>query len=314
MILTLWIIVFILSLTLLIFSSDWFVDAAEKIGIFFKWPSFIVGVIIVGIGTSLPELASSIASVIQGSSEIVVGNVLGSNIANIFLVLGVAAIAGKYFELKYDILKVDIPFLITSALIISLMLRDLNFSIIEAVICLIFLFIYVYISLKSNAIDEIIEDFEEGKNHDVKFLTWIMLVISPLLISIGANYAIKAVINISEILKVGNEVIALSAVALGTSLPEVMVTIQASKKGNMEMAVGNVIGSNIFNTFAVMGISAFIGKLTIPVDIMSLTVPVFLGATLMFIIITSDKKIFRFEGVLLIGFYIYFIGNLFGLI
>ncbi len=310
----LWIAVFAASLALLIFASDWFISAAEKIGLYFKIPSFVIGVIIIGIGTSLPELASSIASVLKGNSEIVVGNAIGSNITNIFLVMGVGAFVGKRFDLKYDILRSDIPFLIASAMLISLMVIDKNFSLPEAIICIALLILYIYTSFKNGSIDEELDEFEDSHEHKLTPFVWTMLFVSPALIALGATWTVNAVIEISNTLGIATEMIALSAVALGTSLPEVMVTIQAARRGNPEMAVGNVIGSNIFNTLAVMGIPALFGKLIIPDELVSFHIPMFLGATLLLVVITSDKKVYRFEGIILLSFYVFFIGNIFGLI
>ncbi|MDA3809937.1 MAG: calcium/sodium antiporter [Spirochaetaceae bacterium] len=310
----LWLAVFAAALALLIFSSDWFISAAEKFGIMFKIPSFVIGVVIIGIGTSLPELASSISSVVKGSSEIVVGNAIGSNITNIFLVLGVSAFVGKKFEIKFDILRSDIPFLVASAILISLMIMDGNFTTAEAIICIIVLVLYVYTSFKNGAIDQEIEVFEEKHKHNVTVLTWIILFVSPALIAVGASWTVNAIIKLSEVIGLGTEVISLTMLALGTSLPEVMVSIQAARKGNPEMAVGNVIGSNIFNTLAVMGIPALFGKLIIPEDIVINTIPIFLGATVMMVVIISDKKVYRFEGIILFAFYLFFIGHSFGFI
>jgi len=310
----LWIAVFAASLALLIFSSDWFIEAAEQIGLYFKIPSFVIGVIIVGIGTSLPELASSVAAVAKGNSEIVIGNVVGSNITNIFLVMGLGAFVGKQFKLEFDILRSDVPFLISSAILLSLMIIDRNYTLAEAIISIVLLVLYIYTSFKNGAIDEEIHDFEEKHEHKLTVLNWIMLFASPALIALGATWTVNSVIEISKIVGIGTEIIALSAVALGTSLPEAMVTVQAARKGNPEMAVGNVIGSNIFNTLAVMGISAFVGKLAIPQDIVSFHIPLFLGATVIMVVIAADKKVYRFEGIILLLFYLFFLGNTFGFI
>jgi cation:H+ antiporter len=310
----LWLVIFAAALALLIFSSDWFINAAEKIGLKFKIPSFVIGVIIVGIGTSLPELATSIVSVFKNNSEIVVGNAIGSNITNIFLVMGIGAFVGKKFDLKFNILRSDIPFLVASAVLISLMIMDKNFTTAEAVICIGLLVLYIYTSFKNGTIDQELDELEDKISHNVTVLTWIMIFLAPALIALGATWTVNAVIEISKIIGIGTELISLSVVALGTSLPEVMVSFQAARKGNPEMAVGNVIGSNIFNTLAVMGIPALFGKLIIPENIVSFSIPVFLGATLLMVVITSDKKIYRFEGIILLSFYAFFIGNIFGIV
>ncbi len=301
----LWTAVLIGSIAVMVKGSDFFVDSAEKIGIAIGMPSFIVGVIIVGIGTSLPELITSLTAVAKDAPAIVVSNVLGSNIANIFLILGLAGLIGKRFTIHYDILHTDIPFLAGSAVMITLMIMDREFTTAEAVLCIIILIIYLVRSFGNSA------DHSMEKGEKASVLTVIILLVSPALIYLGANYTIQAVVELSRLLGIGEEIITLSAVALGTSLPEAMVTIQAARKGNPEMSVGNVVGSNIFNTLIVMGIPGIAGQLVIPANVLTFSVPVFLGATFIFILITLDSKVNRGEGLMLLTFYAFFIGSLF---
>lgn len=314
MTLFLWILALLGGLLILSLSSDWFVDAAEKVGIHFKLPGFIIGVVIIGFGTSLPELASSIVSVLQGRSEIVISNAIGSNITNIFLVLGVSALFAGSYTIKHDIFQTDIPFLMGSAILISLMTYDQNFTVVEGIICLLALGLYLYRSITHGLISEQIKEDEAEAEESPSVMTWIIMFISPVLITLGANLTVKSVVAVSEILKIGTEIIAVTVVSLGTSLPEVMVSIQASRKGKGDMAVGNVIGSNIFNTFAVMGVSAFFGTLKISASYPVKTLPIFLGATVMAYFIIQDKKVFRFEGILLLLFYVFFLGSSYGII
>jgi cation:H+ antiporter len=304
----LWIVIFVVSLAVLIKASDFFISSSEAVGIFFGLPSFIVGVIIVAFGTSLPELVSSIIAVVEESSEIVVGNALGSNITNILLVLGVTAVIGKEFTINYNLMRVDLPFLLGSAVLISLMLWDDVFSLGEAFICIVGLGIYVFNSLRTK------DSEAQAKQKRPKPITWILLVVSPVFVYLGAKYTVEAVVQISSIIGIGSEIIALSAVAFGTSLPEVVVSISAAKKGNPEMSVGNIIGSNIFNTFAVLGIPALIGPLTVPSNIRTFAIPVFLGATVLAIVVTMEKKVNRWAGSMFLVFYIFFIAKLFELI
>jgi len=298
--------IFIASLIVLVKASDYFVNAAERIGLALGMSSFVVGVVIVGIGTSLPELVSSVLAVVGGSSEIVIGNVLGSNITNILLVLGVAAVIGKEFSIDYDLMKVDLPILLGSSFLLALMIWDTNFSTGEAILCLICLVIYILNSFVKQP------ELEDEKRETAGGKYWMMLLLSPVFIFLGAKFTVDSVIAMSKILGIGAEVIALSAVALGTSLPEVMVTISATRKGNPEMAIGNIIGSNIFNTFVVMGVSALVGTLTIPKAIIEFSLPVFIFATVLYVVITMDKKVNRWEGGLLLAFYLFFIGQLYG--
>ena len=313
-----WIIVFVVSLFVLIKASDYFTHSAEKIGLFFGIPLFIVGATIVAVGTSLPELISSIFAVLRNSSEIVVGNVVGSNVTNIFLVLGIAAIVGKKLKLTYELVHVDLPLLIGSAFLLAVTIWDGIFSFPEALLCLASIILYLLYTISTKKEHENIEikketkeEVKQGRKLDWK--TLVILAVSAFFIYLGAKYTVESIIKLSEIFNIGKEIIAISAVALGTSLPELMVTISATKKGKPEMAVGNILGSNIFNALAVMGIPALIGTLIIPHSILTFGLPMMLIATLLYFFITHDKEVTKWEGWLLVIFYVFFIGKLFSL-
>jgi cation:H+ antiporter len=307
MAIVLWISVLIVSIFALVKASDLFVDGAEVTGKALGLPSFVVGVVIVGVGTSLPELISSLVAVNSGASEIVVGNVLGSNITNIFLVLGVAALISKNFKFNSDMMHGDLPILLTSSMLLYFFLSDGNFTTGEAIFSLIALVAYIFHSMGAG---------KEGAVEKEKITTSaiVKLIVAPILIYLGAKYTVKAVIEIAEIVNIGKEMIALTAVALGTSLPEVMVSIAASKKDNGDMVVGNIVGSNIFNTFAVMGIPALVGKLVIPDGVLHFSLPLSVGATLLFLFSVMDKKVPKWEGGFLIIFYVYFIGHTYNIL
>ena len=313
-----WTIIFIASIYVLIKASDYFTDSEEKIGLFLKIPAFIVGVTIVAVGTSLPELISSIFAVLNNASEIVVGNVIGSNIANIFLVLGVAAILGKKLKVHYGLIHVDLPILFGATMLFTIAIWDGHFSLIEALLSLALLIVYVMYTITTQKTDKEIKkelkkrnNFKKPKTLDKK--VWLTLILSSIFIFLGAKYTIDSVIQLSKILNIATEIIAISAVALGTSLPELFVSFTAAKKGNPEMAIGNILGSNIFNTLAVMGIPALIGKLIIPASILTFALPVMIIATLTYYFTTQDREVTKWEGWMLLILYILFIGKLFNL-
>ncbi len=316
----LWILIFVISLAVLIKSSDIFVGAAEKIGLSFGLSAFLTGVLIVGVGTSLPELVSSIIATTKGATEIVIGNVLGSNITNIFLVLGIAGLIGKNFTIKHDLMRVDIPFLLSATLLMSLMILDGSFSMIEGILCLLAFIIYIFFTVMSPVPEtksigfetsESIKDPDKKKNSLVK--AFILVILSSAGIFIGAKFTVDSVIAISSILGIATDIIALTAIALGTSLPEVLVTISASKRGNPEMAVGNIIGSNIFNGLVVMGIPSLIAPLHIPHSIIIFSLPTLIAAVLIYSFMVHDKKINQLEGGTLLIFYFYFVGRILGI-
>ncbi|MFK7948483.1 MAG: calcium/sodium antiporter [Saprospiraceae bacterium] len=305
--LLLWPGIFIVSLAFLVKASDWFVNGAETIGIALGIPPFIVGVTIVAVGTSLPELASSISAVFAGSTDIVAGNAIGSNITNIVLVMGLVAIFSKQkIEIKRDIMDVDIPMLVASALLLWFLIADLNFTMLDAAMLIAGMFIFLAYTFTKSGDDE-----EEITRQKIGWQTIALVIGSGALIYFSANYTVMAIQEISDLLGIGTGVIALSLVALGTSLPEVLVSVTAARKGNTEIAFGNVIGSNIFNTFAVMGIPRFLGPIEIPASIIEFSLPMMVGITIFFAIICLSRRISRFEGMFLLLFYLVFMIGLF---
>jgi len=296
---------FILSLAVLLKAADWFIDSAEEIGLSLGISPFIIGVTIIAFGTSLPELATSLASVFNGASEIVIGNVVGSNITNIALVLGLTVVVSKEIKLHNQIWHVDMPFLISSSFLMWFLVRDANVSIFEAIIFLGSLALFLIYSLKSDEGDE--DQFRKK----VSWKSYAWLVVGGALVWLGAKYTIDAITNLSLLMGISNEIIALSMVALGTSLPEVIVSIGAAKKGKTSIAVGNVLGSNIFNTFAVMGIPAFFGKLVIPQSVLDFSLPLMVALTILFAVMTISRRITRWEGIILLIFYVFYMVELF---
>ena len=295
-------IIFLVSLAVLLIGSDWLIESAEKIGLSFGISPFIIGVTIVAFGTSLPELAASIASVFSGTSEIVAGAVVGSNIANILLVLGLTTIVGKGIKLDFNIMEVDIPLLLISAILFYFAVYDLQFTFVESILFLVALVFFLYSTVTGN-IDE------EGERPKVKPIKYLLLVIGGVMVYFGATYTIYALEQIASSLGVSADIIALTVVAVGTSLPEVIVSMAAARKGKHAIAVGNVLGSNIFNTYGVMAIPSFFGELKFTPDIMEFPVPFMIVMTLLFAFIVMTNKIGKWVGVMLVILYVFYISQ-----
>lgn len=319
-----WAAVFVVSLMVLIKSSDSFTDAAEEIGLFFKLPPFLIGVTIVALGTSLPELISSLFALFGGNSEIVSGNVVGSNITNICLVLGMAAVVGRKMKLEYEIINVDLPLLISSAFILAITIFDGEFTFWEAVLCLVGIVIYFVRIVSSEKKGK--KAKEEGKKLE-KYLKeelhWtkqlpikevVILFVSGVFIFFSAKYTVDSAVKISELINIGAEIIAASIIALGTSLPELAVSLTAAKKGKAEIAVGNILGSNIFNALGVMGITGLFGTLLISESIILFGLPLMIITTFVVLFVTQDKEVTRWEGYFLLLFYVFYIGKIFNIL
>lgn len=298
-------VLFIVSLAVLLKASDWFIDSAERIGLSLGISPFIIGVTIVAFGTSLPELAASIVAVFEGESELVVSNVVGSNITNIALVLGITALVVKRIDLEYNIWHIDMPYLWGSAFLLYFVLLDGNLSVPECIIFLVGIVVFLAYSMGSDS-------SRSDDRPPVNWKHYSLLIIGGLLVWAGANYTIIGIKGLSEIAGISSEVIGLSAVAIGTSLPEVIVSLNAARKGKASIAIGNVLGSNIFNTYVVMGIPGLLGNLIIPEKVIEFYLPMMVAMTLLFGVISNNKKITRWEGSILLLFYALFMIEIFG--
>ena len=313
-----WILIFILSLAVLIKASDYFTQSAEQIGLNLGIPQYVIGVTIVSIGTSLPELISSVLAVTKGVPEVVAGNVVGSNIANIFLILACGAIFSKQrLRVEKSLLPVDLPLLIGSALFLGITVYDDHeFTFGEAVLFLIANVVFIAYNVFENRQrgNRKVDELNQRKTFNGEIgKQLLILVISGVFIYFGAKYTIDSIIKISEILQIATGVIAVTAVALGTSLPELAVTYSAARKGNGGIVIGNVLGSNVFNTFMVMGIPGLMATLPFPASLINPGLIIMIVATALFLVVTVDREISRWEGMFFVLIYIYFIGKSFGL-
>ncbi len=297
------------AIAVLVKSADYFVDAARDLGLHLRLPSFIVGVTLVAMGTSLPELVSSLAGVVRGEPSIVVGNVIGSNIANIALIWGIAAIMAGRINLRISFLVVDLPFFIGSALLLVLALWDRVFSVPEAALFIAAILIYLVYTATTRRRKK---EMEEAPTMSVKKGIFLLLL-GGVGIYFGADYSVYGVIELSKLLGVGTETLAMTVMALGTSLPELTVTVVAARRGHPEISLGNVIGSNIFNTFVVMGIPGLWGAITISPEAHDFSLPMMAGLSFLFFFVMQGRRVVHWQGWFLLLFYVYFIGKTVGL-
>ncbi len=300
-----YVVVFVVALVVLLKSSDWFVEASERIGLSLGVSPFVIGVTIVAFGTSLPELASSVVSVLAGHSEIVAGNVIGSNVANVCLVLGLTAIVAKRIDIDLSVLDIDVPILFTSALLLWVFSRDGLIDVWEGVLLIGMLAIFLLNSFNTHSAPEGHERTAVG------WRTYAMLVGGGVGVYFGADYTVTSITEISTAVGISPGIVAMSVVALGTSLPEVFVSVAAARKGKPELAIGNVVGSNIFNSFGVMGIPALFGEVYVPADQLAFSLPFMIGVTVLFVFLSAARNVSSWEGVTLLALYVIFVVELF---
>jgi cation:H+ antiporter len=299
--LLLWSLALLASLGCLVKASDYFLGAAERVGLGFGLSPFIVGVTIVAFGTSFPELVSGVVAVLEGASEIAVGTAVGSNVTNILLILGLAAVVGGGMKVAYELVRVDLPFLFGSSLALMLFAFDGSIGRVEGLLSLLALSIYA------------VEVAREPPRRRPGWRTWLTILASGALIHVGAHFTVVSTLRVSELLGVGSEIIATSAIALGTSLPELIVSIRSAAAGKPEISIGNVIGSNVFNALGVIGVAALVGTLSVPSVLSTFALPVMIGVTVLGFFVLQEQEVTRWDGGLLLVLYVAFITQLVGL-
>jgi len=313
-----WLAVLAGALLVLVKAADVFTDGAEAVGLSLGLPPYVVGVTIVAVGTSLPELVSSVIAVVRGNPEIVLGNVVGSNIANILLVLGIAAILGRRMTATWEILHVDLPLLVSSAFLLAIVAWDGGVTLAESLACILGTVIYVTYALNMSLrregrhadLEQSVEEELGAERGRISSSVWLKLAFGAVGVYFGAEYTVRGVIELAAIFGVATDFIAISAVALGTSLPELAVSITAARKGNLEVAIGNVLGSSVFNSFAVVGVAGLFGTLVVAPTVSTLGLPIMVIATLLYFFMLQDREITAWEGWMLVLFYAVFLVQL----
>lgn len=300
----LWSSALVLSLAVLVKGADVFIGAAEAIGLALGLSPFVVGITIVAIGTSLPELTAGIAAVLIGRSEIAVGTAVGSNITNILLILGVAALVGRGLRVAHELIRVDLPFLFGSALLLALVAFDGEIGRLEAVLSLAALAVYLIYGVTdpdepATTMAAAASELPVG-SAAIGWKTWSKLALSGVAIHFGAEYTVKTVTELSALVGIPGAVIATSVVAFGTSLPELVVTLRSARSGKPELAVGNVIGSNVFNALGVVGSAALVGRLTVPPSTLGYSLPCMIAATVLCFFVLQEREMTRWDGWLLL--------------
>ncbi len=310
------IIALLSGFVLLIWSADEFTENGAKIANIFKVSPLIIGLLIFGFGTSAPEMLVSGLAAMNGNTGLSIGNAVGSNIFNIALVLGVSAIISP-IEVQGNILRKEWIFLMVATLVAGLLLLDLRLDVFDGFILLALLFLFLGYTFRESKKSQN-HEFDEfakkiDKSETVK--TWVMLVIGLIVLISSAKLVVWGGIAIAQAFGVSDLIIGLTVVALGTSLPELAVSIASVLKKQYEMVVGNVIGSNLFNTIAVLAIPGFIHPSDVAPEVMTRDYPVMLLLTVLLFAVSYKfgKKhiINRFEGVLLVSIFSLYMWQLF---
>ena len=300
-------IILIIGFVVLIKGADVFVDASSKVAAKFNVPQIVIGLTIVAFGTSAPEAAVSITSAIGGKSGISIGNVLGSNIMNVLLILGITAVI-CCMHIQATTVKYEMPYMIlVSGLLLFLGYRGNEISRIDGVILWIFFLVFfVYLIRLSKTTDN--EDEAELSEKDTMPKLIFFILIGIACIVKGSDWAVDGASGIAQIMGVSDRTIGLTIVAFGTSLPELVTSVMSARKGQVDLAVGNIIGSNLFNIMFVLGTTAIISPIPFAADFY-LDAAIVVGvAVLLFLLSVRKKELGRGAGVIMLLCYaIYFL-------
>lgn len=289
---------------MLVKGADLFVDGSSGIAMKFKIPQLVIGLTIVAMGTSAPEAAVSITAALKGNADITVGNIVGSNILNILIILGLSALITPLMVAKSTI-KAEIPFMILITFLLLGVGYDGTIGLLEGIILLVVFLIYLgylfLLALKDR--DKADEDIKEISV--AKALIW--TVVGLFLIVFGSNVTVDAATKIAQVLGLSERFIGLTIVALGTSLPELFTSVSAARKGNADIAIGNIVGSNIFNILFVIGVSASIIPVPFAVGFRFDTIVAVAAAVLLLVCSLKDNQLKRWAGpVFLLTYAVYF--------
>lgn len=294
----------IIGFTMLVKGADYFVDGAAGIATKFGIPQLVVGLTIVAMGTSAPEAAVSITGAMSDAADIAIGNVLGSNILNILIILGITGVITSVAVQK-STLMIEMPFMLAiTVVLIVLGMSGNELTFMEGVIFWILFIVYLgylYILAKKGTEEEATEDRAIWK-------LLLFIVAGGAVVVLGANVSVNAATTIAQAIGISERFIGLTIVALGTSLPELVASVTAARKGNADIAIGNIVGSNIFNILFVLGTSALITPIPYQSTFLVDGIIAVLAGVLLWIATIRKKELNRTWGiVMLLAYAAYFV-------
>ncbi|MDC0198035.1 calcium/sodium antiporter [Candidatus Thioglobus sp.] len=292
----------LIGFALLIWSADSFTDNGARIARIFNISPLVIGLLIFGFGTSAPEMLVSGLAAYDGHPELSIGNAFGSNIFNIGLVLAITAIIYPV-TVEKSVLKKEWVFLFLSSLVAGFLIMDGFLSFLDGLILLALLFLFLFYvfseSKKSNVKN--LEASEDSSGNQNKGRTWLLLLVSLIILVSSAKLVVWGGTNLALAFGVSDLIIGLTVVALGTSLPELAVAISSALKKQHQMIIGNIIGSNLFNTLGVLAIPGLILPFQIPEEVMSRDFIYMITLTILILFLSFKLKINRFGGIILLA-------------
>ena len=303
------VLLLVVGFVMLMKGADWFVEGASQIADRLGIPQLVIGLTIVAMGTPLPEAAMSISAATQGSAEITIGNVVGSNVMNVLVILGLTAVV-CVIPVQKSTVRYEIPFMILiTAVLAGLGLADNQVSRPEGLILWAFMILYLFYLLRM-AKNGTGGEEAGGKKRPI-WLLILMVLVGAAMIVFGSDITVDAATAIAKIFGMSERFIGLTIVAFGTSLPELVTSVTAAVKGKTDIAVGNIVGSNIFNILFVVGTTALITPVAYNSVFLVDSIIAVAAALFLFLCVFRNKKLGRLGGILMLaayaGYFVYLI-------
>lgn len=310
---------FVIGVIALVIGAEALVRGAARLAARTGLSPVVIGLTVVAFGTSAPELAVSLGAAFQDQADIAVGNVVGSNIANVLLVLGLSALAGGGLVVAQRIVRIDVPIMLGVSVLVLLFGLDHQIGRWEGGVLVVMLIVYIswtVIATRRSTKAEVVAEYDEALSAerlressvvgDIGFV-----LIGLVLLVVGSTALVEAATDIATALGVSQLMIGLTVVAVGTSLPEIATSVLAAIRGQRDLAVGNAVGSNLFNILAVLGITAIVSPSAIPIpaSALSLDIPVMIVVAFACLpIFANGYSLLRWEGALFLGYYAAYLG------
>ncbi|MFU2486515.1 calcium/sodium antiporter [Thauera sp. WH-1] len=305
------VLMFVAGLTVLVIGADVMVRGASRLAVSFGVSPLVVGLTVVAFGTSAPEMAVSVGSALSGSPDLAIGNVVGSNIANILLILGISALITPLL-VDEQIIRQEIPIMIGASVLLVVVALDGRIGLLESIVMFGLVIAYtVFLVVQSRRASKAVQDEFETEiptsNWDRHWSVQIALVVVGLaMLVVGADWLVEAAVAFARAFGVSDLVIGLTVVAVGTSMPEIATSIVAAVRGQRDIAVGNVVGSNVFNILAVLGVTGIVSGAGLPVSEAARNFDLWVMLAVAFAclpIMITGREIARWEGGVFLGYY-----------
>lgn len=313
------VVMIIAGFVVLVFGADWLVKGASRLALAAGIAPLVVGLTVVAFGTSAPELAVSVTSALGGEADLAVGNVVGSNIANVLLILGVSALVAP-LVVHQQLIRLDVPIMVGASVLFYVLVVDGSLSLWDGALlsaCIIAYVVFLIVESRAEKNAAVLAEYDElteeaSQPHSaLGNVAW--LVVGMVGLIAGSQLLVIGAVSVATTLGVSELVIGLTVLAIGTSLPELATSIIAAYKGERDIAVGNVVGSNIFNVLSVLGFTGIAswGQVAVSADAIRVDIPIMIGVALLCLpMFRGGYEITRAKGALFVATYVYYVAYL----